>query len=131
MKAIKPIYLFAIVILLLTACDSKPAHQDVNSLPDVAVKGMVTLVDVGSVHCKPCQMMMPVLDVLKEKYAGKAVVKFLNSDMHRDEALKLKVMTIPTQIIFDSKGREVLRHIGFFPQVELEKAMDKVLGEDK
>jgi len=70
---------------------------------------------------------MPVLDALAQKYKGRAVVKFVDVNKHLDVARKLKIMTIPTQIIYDRQGREVMRHVGFIPQADLEKRLDNIL----
>ncbi len=32
-------------------------------------------------------------------------------------------MVMPTQIIFDAKGREIFRHMGYFPQPDFEKVL--------
>jgi thioredoxin 1 len=31
--------------------------------------------------------------------------------------------TIPIQVFFDKNGKEVLRHMGFYPQTEIEKKL--------
>jgi thioredoxin 1 len=110
--------------LLLAACSAKPKQDN---LPAVVVPDTVTLVDLGSLHCKPCLMMMPVLDALTKKYKGRAVVKFIDVNKYPAIARQFKVMTIPTQVLFDRQGREVMRHVGFIPQADLEKELDKVL----
>ena len=36
-----------------------------------------------------------------------------------DIARDYKIMTIPTQIIFDGDGNEVARHLGFIPREDI------------
>lgn len=115
-----------IFFLTLSACGHKN-EAAVNKVRGVAVPGTVTLVDIGSMYCKPCLMMLPVLDALKKEYRGRAVVKFIDVNKNMDVARSLKIMTIPTQIIFDRQGREVSRHVGYIPKAELKKKLDKVL----
>jgi len=120
----KKIIILSLIVVLLTACSREAPKKKVAG---VAVPGSVTLVDLGSLHCKPCLMMMPILDTLKKKYQDRTVVKFINVDKDMDTALALKIMTIPTQILFDRQGKEVMRHVGFIPQDKLEKELNKIL----
>ena len=46
--------------------------------PQVPVKGMVTLVDVGADACIPCKMMAPILEKLEKVYQGKAAIVFID-----------------------------------------------------
>ena len=32
-------------------------------------------------------------------------------------------MVMPTQVIFDAKGREIFRHMGYFPKPDFEKTL--------
>lgn len=82
-------------------------------------KRLPKLVDVGAEECVPCKMMMPILEELKHEYKGKMEVEFLNLRENPESAQKLGVRLIPTQIIFDSEGKEVFRHTGFWPKEEI------------
>ena len=44
-------------------------------------------------------------------------------------AARYGVETIPVQIFFDKSGKEVFRHIGFFPQEEIEKKLTEMGGK--
>jgi thioredoxin-related protein len=37
-----------------------------------------------------------------------------------------RIMTIPTQIVFDSKGNEITRHIGLWPKKEIITQLKKM-----
>ena len=84
-------------------------------------KGMPVFVDVGRLSCKPCQMMVPVLDTLTKKYKGKMEVVFVHMDEEQSYARKLGVSMIPTQILLDKDGKEVSRHVGYIPVEDCEK----------
>jgi len=86
---------------------------------EVPVKGMVTLVDLGAGECIPCKMMAPILAKLKNQYAGKAAVIFLDVWKDQAPARRFGIRTIPTQIFFDKKGKEVYRHVGFLSEKEI------------
>jgi thioredoxin 1 len=82
-------------------------------------KHLPKLIDVGAESCIPCKMMVPVLKELKEQYASKLEVVFV--DVRKDPAAAEKhaVRLIPTQIFFDAKGKEFYRHQGFFSKEEI------------
>ena len=46
--------------------------------PDVPVKGMVTMIDLGAKSCIPCKMMAPILEKLEKDYKGKAAIVFID-----------------------------------------------------
>ena len=86
---------------------------------DVPVKGVVTVVDLGAKKCIPCKMMAPILEKLEKAYAGKAAVIFLDVWEDPAPAKHFGIRTIPTQIFFDKKGREIYRHEGFLGELEI------------
>ena len=58
---------------LATAVYAEPGKP-----PDVPVKGMVTMVDLGANSCVPCKMMAPILEKLEKDYDGKAAIVFID-----------------------------------------------------
>ena len=66
-------------------------------------------------------MMVPVIDELKREYRGKLQVDFIDVWENRSATGNYKVQTIPTQIFYDAKGKEIFRHVGFFPKADILK----------
>ena len=58
------------------------------------------LVDFYADWCGPCQMMAPVIGQLAGEYEGRVKIGKLNVDENPDIAVRYKVMSIPTMIIF-------------------------------
>ena len=87
--------------------------------PEVPVKGMVTMVDLGAKKCIPCKMMAPILAKLEKQYAGKAAVIFFDVWEDPAPARHFGIRSIPTQIFFDKKGKEVYRHEGFLSEAAI------------
>lgn len=85
--------------------------------------GKASLVDFGSQGCRPCDMLAPILEVVKKKYDGKANVLFISVREQQILASRYGIQSIPVQIFFDKDGKEVFRHTGFWPQEELEKKL--------
>jgi thioredoxin 1 len=84
--------------------------------PDVPVKGMVTMVDLGAKSCVPCKMMAPIMEKLERDYKGKAAIIFIDVWKDPDQAKRFGIRAIPTQIFYDKEGKEVYRHSGFMSE---------------
>ncbi|MEN6576354.1 MAG: thioredoxin family protein [Phycisphaerales bacterium] len=94
-----------------------------NPVDKARSSGKPSLVDFGSTGCTPCDMLAPILETLKEKYAGKVNVLFVHVGQEQILAARYGVQTIPIQFFYDKNGKEVFRHTGFWPQVEIEKKL--------
>ena len=81
--------------------------------------GVPKLVDLGSDKCIPCKMMIPVLADLKTNYVGQLEVEFIDVWKNPDAGKPYKINLIPTQIFYDSAGKELFRHEGFFSKKEI------------
>jgi len=93
------------------------------------VAALPKLVDLGAGKCIPCKMMAPILEKLKEEYAGRFEVIFIDVWENPNEAPKYGIKLIPTQIFFDASGKELFRHEGFFSKEDI-LAKWKELGID-
>jgi len=94
-----------------------------NPVDKARASGRPSLVDFGSTGCKPCDMLAPILETLKEKYVGKLNVLFVHVGHEQILASRYGVQTIPMQFFYDKAGKEVFRHVGFWPQAEIEKKL--------
>jgi len=99
------------------------ALAGVNPVDKARASGKPSLVDFGSVGCRPCDMMAPILDTLREKYKEKLNVLFVHVGQEQILASRYGIQSIPVQIFFDKTGKEVHRHLGFFPQSEIENLL--------
>ncbi len=80
---------------------------------EVPVQGMVTMVDLGAKSCIPCKMMAPILVELEKEYRGRAAIVFIDVWEDYSAVDRFGIKAIPTQIFYDAKGNEQLRHVGF------------------
>ncbi|MBA2880922.1 thioredoxin 1 [Desulfosalsimonas propionicica] len=94
-----------------TQSSSGPASQQAAAASPAP--GEVTLLDLGADQCRPCKMMAPILEELKQAYEGRAKIIFIDVWKNREQAEKYGIRAIPTQIFFNEKGEEVRRHTGF------------------
>jgi thiol-disulfide isomerase/thioredoxin len=94
-----------------------------NPVDKARSSGKPSLVDFGSTGCKPCDMLAPILETLKKKYEGKVNVVFIHTGQEQILASRYGIQSIPTQFFYDKDGKEVFRHVGFWPQDEIEKKL--------
>jgi len=92
----------------------------------VPIKGMVTMIDLGATQCIPCKMMAPIMEKMEKKYSGKAAIVFIDVWKYRGEARRFGIRAIPTQIFFDSQGKEVYRHVGFMGEEAIVAQLKKM-----
>jgi len=97
-----------------------------DEVPQVPVKGMVTMLDLGADRCIPCKMMVPVMKKVEAAYEGKAAVVFIDVWKHNEQARRFKIRAIPTQIFFDASGKEVYRHVGFMNEAAIVEVFKKM-----
>ncbi len=91
-----------------------------NPVDKARASGKPSLVDFGSVGCRPCEMMAPILEELKKKYEGKANVLFVHVGENQVLAARFGIRSIPVQVFFDAEGTEMFRHTGFLAQDKME-----------
>jgi thioredoxin 1 len=96
--------------------ESRPATARVEA---AAPTGVPRLLDLGSGTCTPCKMMVPVLEELRTKYKGKLQVDYISVVEDFKAAQRYGITVIPTQIFFDASGKELSRHVGFWPTADI------------
>ena len=94
-------------------------NQGMPAIKERVTSGLPVLLELGSHKCPPCRKMMPILDELRADYAGKFQIRYI--DVWQDSAAgkKYGAKAIPTQIFYDSKGRELYRHTGFLSKKDI------------
>lgn len=76
------------------------------------------LVDFYADWCGPCKMMAPIIEELAQELKGKAKIGKINVDQNQELAMKYRVMSIPTLVIFKD-GKEFKRFVGVTDKKEL------------
>jgi thioredoxin 1 len=122
----KKLFVVTLLLVVFTVISCKKSNTE-NSNQTSAVSGKDSLkykiefVELGSVNCIPCKKMQPVMKSIEEKYKG--LVKVTFHDVWKDEApaKKYGIDLIPTQVFLDDKGKEIMRHEGFYPEDEIDK----------
>jgi thioredoxin 1 len=97
-----------------------------NFQKEVVESAQPVLVDFYADWCGPCQMMMPVVEKLAEKYDGRVKVGKVNSDEQQELASAFNVMSIPS-FFFIKNGKVVDQAVGTMPPAALEARVEKLL----
>jgi thioredoxin 1 len=95
-------------------------------LDTALASGSWLIVEFGGEHCIPCRAMQPILQDLQVALGSKAKVHNFWIQENPEVARRFKIMLMPTQVVFDPKGGEVLRHEGIFEAKDFHAALVKV-----
>jgi thioredoxin 1 len=93
---------------------------------EVLNSNIPVVVDFWAEWCGPCRMVSPIIDELAHDYEGKVKVGKINVDKENELAMKFKVMSIPTIIIFKD-GKIVEKIVGAKPKAEFENFINRNL----
>ena len=85
------------------------------------------LVDFWATWCGPCRQLVPILDKIVEKYAGKITIAKLDVDGNQATPAKYGVRGIPTLILFKD-GKAQATKVGFADEKQLAEFIDKHLA---
>jgi thioredoxin 1 len=100
-----------------------PESNTEEDFKQALTSGKPVLVDFGANSCVPCRQMRPILREIDKEYTGKTRVLVIDVYKYQNLAREYKVQLIPTLVFFDSKGKEVFRHVGV---LEKEKIVAKL-----
>lgn len=73
------------------------------------------LVDFWASWCGPCMMLSPVISEIAEELNGRIKVGKVNVDDEQELAIKYKVASIPTLLLFKN-GKLEKTSVGFMPK---------------
>ena len=117
MKITPYIFLFLVVSTFLSA-QEKEIKQ---------TSPKITFVELGSVKCVPCIQMQPIMKSVEQKYGEQIKVIFYDvwTEEGHEYAEIYKIQLIPTQVFLDDNEKEIFRHVGFFPEAEIDKFLQE------
>ena len=97
----------------LKKISAKPPESNTeDDLKKGLTSGKPILVDFGANSCLPCRQLRPILKKIGKEYAGKTEILVIDVYKYQNLAREYKILLIPTLVFFDSKGKEVFRHVG-------------------
>jgi len=93
---------------------SKPIDITDANFDEIISKYDTVVVDFWAPWCGPCKMIEPSIKKLAGEMKGKVVFAEMNVDENPKTAMRYRVMSIPTLILF-KKGRMEERSVGAMP----------------
>jgi len=94
---------------------SKPLKATDENFDEIISKYDVVVVDFWAPWCGPCRLIAPVIEKLAKEMKGKVVFAKLNVDENPKMAMRYRVMSIPTLILF-KEGKIADRLVGALPE---------------
>jgi len=95
---------------------------------EVLKSDLPVLVDFWAPWCGPCRAVSPVVEKVAEAFAGKLKTVKVNVDEAPGLAGKYSIRSIPSLLFF--RGGEVVDSaVGFMPEAELTKRVEKVVAK--
>ena len=91
---------------------------------EVLHSALPVLVDFYADWCGPCKMLAPTVAELAEEYEGRVRVGKLNVDEQPELAIRYKVASIPTLLLFRN-GEPVAKSVGYCEKAELTALLDR------
>ena len=82
-----------------------------NFTDEVLNSDIPVIIDFWATWCGPCRMIAPIIEELSNELDGKVKVGKINVDEEMELAIKYKVESIPTIILFEN-GKETKKIIG-------------------
>ena len=121
----------ALTAVALAACGDGSGSADpsasATAAPDAtgasagdAATPKVTFIELGADKCVPCKEMQPVMRAIEQIFGDQVEVVFYDVWKDPAPADEYGVQMIPTQVFLDENGEEFHRHVGFYPQAEIE-----------
>ncbi|MEW6069204.1 MAG: thioredoxin family protein [Candidatus Thermoplasmatota archaeon] len=85
-------------------------------------KGKITIIDFYAAWCPPCQMLMKVLDGIKEVDVA---VKRINVDEENELASRIGIDAVPFVGVFDKEREPFVAFTGYRDEKELRSLIDR------
>lgn len=117
---------FDIELVEIGASESQGLNLASIPLGQALSNGKLTIAEFGSSTCIPCKQMKPILEELAAEYEGKLNVVIVEVYEQREHTQQYGIITIPTQIVFDSSGKEITRHMGFWAKEDIIAQLKKM-----
>ena len=93
---------------------NKPISITDGNFDEIISKYDTVVVDFWAPWCGPCRLIAPIIEQLAKEMKGKVVFAKLNTDENPKTAMRFRVMSIPTLILFKN-GKMVDRNVGALP----------------
>jgi len=107
----------------------KAIHLDSTNFDStLAGTTLPVLVDFHAEWCGPCKMLGPIVEQVAVSKAGEAVVAKVDIDAARDLAVRYRINSVPTILVFKN-GQPVVGTRGVVTKAALESMIDEAAAK--
>lgn len=92
----------------------KPVQATDATFDSIVSQYGLVVVDMWAPWCGPCRMLAPVIEQLAQEMKGRVVFAKVNTDENPMTAMKYRIMSIPTLLLFKN-GALADRAVGALP----------------
>lgn len=89
-----------------------------SNFKDIINSEKPVLVDFFATWCGPCQMLLPVLNQVKDSLQDRITIIKIDVDKNQDLAQKQQVRGVPTMMLFQN-GKQLWRQSGVLTKEEI------------
>lgn len=107
---------------------AKPVEVTDQTFDQILRDNPLVLVDFWAEWCAPCRMIAPIMEELAQSYSGQLLVAKLDVDENPKTAMRYRVMSIPTVILFKN-GEPVEVLVGARPKRDFDARIQKHLPD--
>src|SRR4028118_382618 len=105
------------------ARENEAEFSDANFEQEVLGSSQPVLVDFWAEWCGPCRMLAPTIEKIANDYAGRVKVGKVDTDSNRETAMKYRIDSIPTVILFKD-GQVSQKFVGLRKEGDYKAALD-------
>jgi len=102
------------------------ANAKDNPLDKARATGKPTLAIFSASSCCGPDKMIPVRNALLKEYDSSINIVYIEPQKEQILAARYGIRSIPTQVFFDSKGKEFYRHSGFWLQEDIADKLNEM-----
>ena len=101
-------------------------NKKVSNFNDIINSEKPVLVDFFATWCGPCQMLLPVLNQVKDNLQDRITIIKIDVDKNQELAQKHQVRGVPTMMLFQN-GKQLWRQSGVLTKEEIiNNILDKI-----
>ena len=113
------------------AARSVPKKTKMNKFNDIINSENPVLVDFFATWCGPCQMLSPVLKLVKDNLGERITIIKIDVDKNQELASQYQDRSVPTMMLF-KEGKQLWRQSGVLSKEEIIRIiLDKINNQIK
>jgi thioredoxin 1 len=107
-------------VMVIMVVQFQQKNKKMSNFKDIINSEKPVLVDFFATWCGPCQMLLPVLNQVKENLQDRITIIKIDLDKNQELAQKQQVRGVPTMMLFQN-GKQLWRQSGVLTKEEIIK----------